>query len=120
MAGFILQLMAWDEGSSLAPSQPPSMISPLTLFMMGSPHEAAPVPPGEGSKNKRSVSSGVGGSRYGVKGGRGGGVLSPPYFPRSKEKISVLQWAASAQLDELVLRVKGLREAISVRCLHAK
>lgn len=28
--------------------------------------------------------------------------------------------AASGLLDALVLRVKGLREAISVRCLYAK
>lgn len=34
--------------------------------------------------------------------------------------VSLARWAASVQLDSLVLRVKGLREAIYVRCLHAK
>lgn len=71
IAGFILQRMAWEEGTSLAPAEPPRAAAPLSVMT------TAPV-------------------------------------------TSLVKCAASAQLDSLVLRVKGLREAIHVCCLHAK
>ncbi len=51
------------------------------------------------------------------------GTLAGP--PRAQAPLSPpvalpLESAASDLMDSLVLHVKGLREAISVRCLHAK
>lgn len=58
-----------------------------------------------------------------------GTAMGPPEPPRTPPHLSVLttapvpsllKSAASAQLDSLVLQVKGLREAIYVRCLHGR
>lgn len=69
--GLILKQMAWEDGTSMGPQEPPRTSAPLSAL------STAPVP----SQVKR---------------------------------------AASAQLDSMVLQVKGIREALHVRCLHAK
>lgn len=97
IAGFILQLMAWDEGTSLAPPPPPPMLAPLAI--------AEPGLAGDGMQ---------GGYRSRDLGSNGSNDRSDALPP------SLVPGAASTQLDSLVLRVKGLREAIYVRCLHAK
>ncbi|CAM9743661.1 unnamed protein product, partial [Laminaria digitata] len=71
IAGLVLRRMAWEEGTTMAPPEPPRTPAHLSFLT------TAPVP-------------------------------------------SLLKSAATAQLDSLVLQVKGLREAIYVRCLHAK
>lgn len=51
-----------------------------------------------------------------------GTLVGPPraQAPFSSPAALPLDSAASDLLDALVLRVKGLREAVSVRCLYAK
>lgn len=56
-----------------------------------------------------------------------GTLIGPPRGPAPLSLLtygivaaSSLESAASALLDSMVLQVKGLREAISVRCLSAK